>query len=238
MKERLNSIFGYLICISAILMILITVVDMICFNTDFYRKEYQKYESPQSIGVSEEDLMVSTTTLLDYLKGDREDIVVEINLKGNLVEAFNSKETMHMVDVKALYDGVMNLRLASLLILVGGFIHLIVKMKQEALVFVAERFSKTAVCFALIIGFLGVYIYVDFNGFWTNFHQLFFTNDLWLLDSSTDFMINMFPEELFFDMVLRITFFFIVPFILCIVLCLTYLKKERLHIEKNVKESI
>lgn len=238
MKKKLQSLCGYLISMSAILIIFITVLDLVCFRTEFYQKEYEKYSSSEELGVSNDDLMAATTTLLEYIQGDRDDIVVEINLRGNEREAFNNKETMHMYDVKGLYEFAMNLRIGALLVLVVKFIYLIVKQKQDALSFVAARFLRTALGFSLIVGFLGVWAYVDFSGLWTNFHLIFFRNDLWLLNPATDFMIQMFPEGLFFDLVLRIVVFFLIPFVLSVSLCLIYQKKERLHISVNTKENV
>ena len=50
---------------------------------------------------------------------------------------------------------------------------------------------------------IGAYVAVDFSSFWTKFHHIFFTNDLWLLDYDTDRMIRICPEQLFFDIVVR-----------------------------------
>lgn len=40
--------------------------------------------------------------------------------------------------------------------------------------------------------------------------RFFFTNDLWLFDPATDYMIRMLPEGFFADMVLRIALTFVV----------------------------
>ena len=194
MKKNRNSICGYLVCISAIIVMLITALDIVCFHSGFYEWEYENSDRAEALGVSDEDLMASTDALLDYLRGEREDIVVDIILRGNEREAFNNKEKMHMEDVKKLYDHVMLARTGCLLVLIGCFIYLAVKLKQNVLEFVAKRFLKTAVCFVTAVVFLGFYALVDFTGFWTGFHRLFFHNELWLLDPATDFMINMFPE--------------------------------------------
>ena len=42
-----------------------------------------------------------------------------------------------------------------------------------------------------------------------NRRSLFFTNDLWLFDPSTDLMIRMLPEGFFYDMVMRIGLYFL-----------------------------
>ena len=64
----------------------------------------------------------------------------------------------------------------------------------------------------MFFAFLGIWAYVDFNAFWTMFHEILFTNDLWLLDPRVSIMINMFPEEFWFGMVIRIALTFIVSF--------------------------
>ena len=48
------------------------------------------------------------------------------------------------------------------------------------------------------------FILVDFTKVWDQFHYIFFTNDLWILDPRTDILIQMVPEQFFFDMVVRI----------------------------------
>lgn len=63
----------------------------------------------------------------------------------------------------------------------------------------------------IIVAGIVVYAVIDFSRFWVLFHEIFFTNDLWLLDPNVSVMINMFPEEFFNGMVMRI----ILTFILC-----------------------
>ena len=51
---------------------------------------------------------------------------------------------------------------------------------------------------------LGIVIAVDFDGFFLQFHQLSFANDLWLLDPAHDYLIMMFPQGFWFDAALYI----------------------------------
>ena len=64
---------------------------------------------------------------------------------------------------------------------------------------------------------LGIWILADFTGFWTTFHQLFFTNDLWLLNPATDLMINLFPEAFFSHLVIRILLWFLAFYLPCLI---------------------
>lgn len=56
----------------------------------------------------------------------------------------------------------------------------------------------------VVIAFLGIAFAIDFTRCFTIFHEIFFTNDLWIFDEATDYMIRMLPEGFFSDMVLRI----------------------------------
>ena len=68
-----------------------------------------------------------------------------------------------------------------------------------------DRHSRSRVSGALI---------VDFNTAFTVFHEIFFTNDLWLFDPAEDYMIRMLPEGFFYDMALRIGGIFIISMLI------------------------
>ena len=55
---------------------------------------------------------------------------------------------------------------------------------------------------------------LDFNTAFTVFHEIFFTNDLWLFDPAEDYMIRMLPEVFFYDMALRIGGIFIISMLI------------------------
>lgn len=56
----------------------------------------------------------------------------------------------------------------------------------------------TALFFALTAA-LAAIISTDFTKYFILFHKIFFTNDLWILDPSTDLLINIVPEPFFVD---------------------------------------
>jgi integral membrane protein (TIGR01906 family) len=45
---------------------------------------------------------------------------------------------------------------------------------------------------------------VDFTEAFIKFHELAFSNDLWMLDPRTDYLVAIFPEGFWFDAVIRI----------------------------------
>ena len=88
---------------------------------------------------------------------------------------------------------------------------LIVIKKWNTIVF-WETFKIAAISFVFVLLFFLLFALIDFDSFWRNFHEIFFTNDLWLLDPRTDILIMMVPLQFFYDLVMRIVITFVLLF--------------------------
>ena len=84
-----------------------------------------------------------------------------------------------------------------------------------------------AAVFGAVLILLGIWVAVDFNSFWTEFHHLFFTNDLWLMDYATCRMIRICPLPLFNEIVVRFALMFLVPFALMLALAVWGRRRSR-----------
>lgn len=204
MKQILIKACSILASLCFLVSMLITLVDVICFNRSFFLYEYEKNNQAQIIGTSDEDLMAATDVLLDYLKDKRDDIAVTAVIDGVSTEVFTTRESMHMVDVKDLYQSACFIRnvTAFICVMIGAVLYWIcgtgrVEVYKDGM----ENGLFMMGCFVLCIGIWAV---LDFSDFWMDFHYLFFDNDLFLLDASRSIMINMFPESFFFDLVTAI----------------------------------
>jgi len=184
--------------------ILLTVVFTVCFDHSFYEQEYKANGQAEKIGMSQEDLMKSTDALLDYLQGKKDNIKVEAMMNGHNVEVFNERETLHMADVKQLLDNAVKAR--DILLWGGAAIlaAVIAFAKWEKLSVLKDAYKYSVAAIGAFIAVLGCWAAVDFYDFWVDFHYLFFDNTLFFLDPNTSIMINMFPENFFFDLVFRI----------------------------------
>lgn len=190
--------------------LLLSDVFTVAFQQSFYETEYAKYSQAEVIGMNDRDLMKSTNVLLDYIKDNRDDIIVEATINGNQREVFDEREKLHMVDVKNLYANASTARYVLLAIGVFGLFVTILKNRKGWISLLRETYFKSLLIFGLFVGILAVWIMADFNSFWLDFHYLFFDNDLFFLDPNTSIMINMFPENFFFDLVFKIVLIFIV----------------------------
>ncbi|MDO5110421.1 MAG: DUF1461 domain-containing protein, partial [Erysipelotrichaceae bacterium] len=106
----MRRVLGTIAALLAMISILLTVIFTVSFSRGFYRYEYRKGNQAEKIGMSDEGLMDATDTLLDYLKDRRDDIVVVTEVHGVEREVYDMRETLHMADVKKLYQNAMTAR--------------------------------------------------------------------------------------------------------------------------------
>ena len=198
-----NKVYTLAIIAFTIVLIL-TRIDIIVFRKAFFHNQYQKLQTHETLNMSTEDLNKATDVLLDYIKGHRDSINVEVEISGQTVEMFNQREKDHMVDVRNLYDTMKTVQISltvfsALVLMVALGLFDLFNFKQ------AEKNLKLSLqILVLVMGAIALFAILDFSTFWTTFHELLFTNDLWLLDPATDRMILMFPEPFFNAMVIRV----------------------------------
>ena len=156
----------------------------------------------------------------------RDDIKGHITWYGVSQETFNEKETSHMVDVKALYQNA--LKVAKMAFIILGLVVLYFYLNDKTLMFayLSKGFLMAMFTFILMLVFFGFWILTDFTSFWTWFHTIFFSNQLWLLDPNTDFMICMLPETFFYKLVLACVVKVICFMALASVLAIYYMVKK------------
>lgn len=227
MKKGICGISGMLAAIAAIIILLITSFEIAIYS-DFgwYEKEYEKYNVCADLEMEMEDVMYVTTEMMGYLRGNRGDLVVDTVVKGQEREFFNVREKSHMTDVQNMFLGGLNLRRGAIIVLLAAIIVLLA-MKESWKRILPKSFLVGTVGFIVVTGGLGALFASDFNKYFTLFHQIFFDNDLWLLDPETDLMIRMLPEGFFFDMVIRIGIIFIVMMVIFLTVNIIFIKKQK-----------
>jgi integral membrane protein (TIGR01906 family) len=201
MKKRWTCLYT-VVAMLLILGVLYSLVEGLMFDRGFFEKQYRQYGQAEWIGMSHEDLMKTTDKLLLHMEGKSENMVVYATVDGVEREVFNEQETVHMRDVNALIRGFSTFRyiafgLAAAALASFFFVCRKARMKQ-----LAKILLYACLCLFGIFAVLGLWAAIDFTSFWTSFHLLLFTNDLWLMDPSTSIMINMFPAQFFSNFIM------------------------------------
>lgn len=223
-----NKVISVISSLLLLVSLLLGIIFLCSFSHSFYEYEYHKNNQAEVIGMSDDDLMKSTDTLLDYLNNKRDDIVVEADVNGSSREVFNEREILHMIDVKALCNHAKTAAICMFFISLCGFIYLYVKEKKHSISIISYGMKYSIILLVIFVGLLGIYAVADFYDFWMNFHYLFFDNDLFILDPNTSIMINMFPESFFFDLVLLIMIIY-VAIIVALMWMINLVKKRMIH---------
>ena len=158
----------------------------------------------RGITISYQDLIRSYMRLTDYLEGKVPSIDVEVTINGEKQLMFDyEQETVHMVEVRDLWQGAMRLRDVFLLASLALYLVAVLLNFRNAALTVAKGYLIGFFACLLIFGFFGTWGMLDFHSFWTFFHQVLFTGDDWLFDVTKSRMINMLPEEIFSGIAMR-----------------------------------
>ena len=224
---------GMTAILSVIAILLISSFEIgIYSDFGWYEKEYEKYNVTEDLEMKMDDVMDVTEEMMAYLRGDREGLVVWTTVNGEKQEFFNDREKAHMVDVQNLFLGGLTLRFSAIIVLVISLSGLIFTKGNWKRI-LPKSFLTGLGAFLVISGGLGVLCASDFNKYFFLFHEIFFDNDLWLLDPATDLMIRMLPEGFFFDMVIRIGSIFIGMLAILLILSMLILHRQKAN-KKNL----
>lgn len=222
----LHRMAGMIAGISMIVFLLITSFEIAAYSDyEWYEKAYEKYEVLDELEMNMPHVMEVTKEMMAYLRGNRDDLVVQTVVHGEEREFFNDREKAHMVDVQNLFLGGLWLRRGTILLIVLTIIFL-VKTKADWKKLLPQSFLIGTASFIAITAGAGMLFLSDFNKYFTMFHEIFFDNDLWLLDPNTDLLIRMLPEGFFLDMVVRIGMIFLALMSILLIISIAMLIKQ------------
>ena len=165
-----------------------------------YSYGFDKYDIPAYTGIERGELLSAARQIRDYFNNGEEFLTVGVTWRGIRVEnLYDSREVLHMKDVKGLVRGVYRIQEFT-----GGYL---LAFAAAGLLVWRRRFIPRLARYAgmggaLTIGLLalvGLGSLTGFDRLFLAFHQVSFSNDLWLLDPRTSYLLAMFPEAFFFD---------------------------------------
>lgn len=204
--KKLHHVLAVAAMLLLVLALLLTSFQLAIYGDldyRFYEREYAKYNVTESLDMEMEDVMDVTEKMMDYLIGRRPELSVITDVDGQTQDFFNEQDRLHMADVKNLFLGGLTLRWV-LLAAAAVLIALLVLLKGDWRRIIPRAYFIALGIFLAVTVLLGALFASDFTKYFTIFHEIFFTNDLWLFDPATDYMIRMLPEGFFYDMVMRI----------------------------------
>lgn len=229
----------------ALFILLVTSTQALCFwIPGWWRNEYTKYDTPQYVRgeMSMDDAVFVTEQMLEYCIGRLDSLDgVEATIDGVKAPFFTEREKLHLADCRQLFLAGVRARIIALLLLAVLLVAIRVstdKKNKTADPSLAGHTVSYACILAkgylyaltvtavlsLVIALIGLN---DFTFLFTEFHHVFFDNDLWLLYPDKDNLINIMQEAVFADAALTIAGMWIAASAIPAVLSIAVLKRAR-----------
>lgn len=219
----MKRFLAVLMVIAVSLTFLVFSIERNAYNEDYFINKYKEHGIETVTGKSMEELKPITEKLILYLKGGENDL---------LRPHFNEIEILHMEDVRDLFDLARMIKYIGIAIIILGVYYF---YKNKEILYMAKTFLYGLLSNHILLLIIGFLAYRDFNKYFTYFHHIFFTNDLWILDPSTDLMIQMLPEEFFSGMAINIMVTFLVYLAILQVISYLYIRKDKMQNEKLIR---
>ena len=190
------------ICIFAVCVPLLLIsLNIRCLVSETWLYEYgfDKYDIEEVTGIDNKELVHAAKELIHYFNSGEESAQTEVVKNGQLIDLFSQREIDHLKDVKdiiRLFYLIQWIALSYIILYIAyGFIN-----KKRAFFKTFARGMLFGSIFTLsLFSIVGIWALIDFDSLFLAFHELSFTNDLWILDPSKDYLIMMFPEDFFMD---------------------------------------
>jgi len=188
--------------VAAIPVVLVTTnIRFLSGQAALYDYSVEAYDAASIARIPQSELERANRELIDYFRDDDQRnvrIIVEDD-QGQSVSLFSAREVAHLADVKVLFGRVFFVQEATIGYILG-FLALVVLWAREltSRQVAALMVRAGLLTFGLVLA-VAVAAFVGFESLWERFHSLAFSNDFWLLNPRRDHLIQMFPEEFWFD---------------------------------------
>lgn len=209
MSKEKNKVVQTLIAISLSLCILILIINFALAFKSFYYFEVDRLNIEATSNMTKGEIIKNYDYTINYLLG-KEGTKFELpTLPSSLFGQ------VHFEEVQKIFSALDVVLIVSILISITGVVFL---YKKRSFNFVKQA-SNILTFFPIIFGAI---FSVNFERSFIIFHKMFFRNDYWIFDPQKDPIINILPQEFFFDIAI---FILTINFVIAFLLRILYHKK-------------
>lgn len=214
----INRIGIITISIVISLFLISTNVRLVIQNPALYSYGFSKYDIPSHAGIELPELISVGRQIREYFNNKEEFLNVTAKRFGTpVLNLYNSREILHMKDVKFLVKGTYRIQELSGLIIALFTIYGLVTDKRSFFSRVGVYCLSAGLITLAVVSLAGIISLVGFEQAFIVFHKISFTNDLWQLNPHTDMLLIMFPQGFFFDTTMLIAALTVVESIILII---------------------
>lgn len=201
MNKLLNRVLYFLLGLIGLLALLCSIAASCVTNEALLKQGFLQFADTKHLGVTAGSYAHYAHGLAQYLDGKTERVQVPApEDETQMVDAFSAKENQHLADVRGIVSFLKWVRYlgggGAAAVIAGLYL---VKKKDRSRLMgqLLSGFAAASLLILLLALGLGVWGIIDFDGLFWHFHQVAFTNDLWLLDPTQDLLVALMPLPFF-----------------------------------------
>ena len=169
----------------------------IFINPWFPTYEYSRQGFPEdTMGMDKETRIKLANRAIRYLVNTSDVTYLTQDTDNDGYPLYTERELRHMEDVKLVVGRALGLWKISMLMVIGALVWLYFKPNTDLII----KNSLSYGAGVIVIGIICIlaYILINFDSFFTTFHQIFFESGTWTF-SYTDMLIRLFPPKFWSD---------------------------------------
>lgn len=230
MNRQIERGLMILVAILLPVVLMLSSLEVTAFDEGFYADMHDELNITEVVGTDSGELAGISSKIIDYLRNKTDSLDMKAEIGGESIEVFGDREKAHMADVKKLFMGGFYLRnvFLSFVILALYLLYFMSgkKIEKPGKAVLSSGFTMAVISILFIFMML-----TDFQRYFIIFHEIFFTNDLWLLNPKTDVLIQMLPIEFFYEITEKTVKIFIAMY--ASIMVLAYLAVSKLEAFKK-----
>ena len=164
-----------------------------------YSYGFDKWDISLKTGIERDELGSIAHQIRAYFNSPTEPLEIRATIFSEERDLFNRREIIHMKDVKDLIWGVYVVGGLSLAYVLGsaalGFRR---RGRSYAQPLARNLLWGSGITVGVVLA-VGLAALVGFDRLFLFFHQVSFTNDFWMLDPRSDYLVILFPEGFWYD---------------------------------------
>jgi integral membrane protein (TIGR01906 family) len=183
------------------MLIMGTSVRAVFSDRGFILQGFRDNQVGLTTGLDDPQLQRIADAFITYFQAPPGQLQMQVTAFGQSRPLFNEREVAHMQDVQALVQLFFRMQIVAAAVVVLRLVFTValdrggVPIGREMLISVGLMLVAIAV--------VGAFAVINFDAFWTLFHQIAFRNGDWQFDPERDYLIMLFPEPFWFTGTIR-----------------------------------
>jgi integral membrane protein (TIGR01906 family) len=180
------------------LFLLLSNVRIAAMESRVYGYSFSTYNVEEVTGIDRAQLDRAAAEMIQYFENEEPLLTTRVRINGEEQPLFTARETLHMRDVKELFQDVFFLHEVAFIYIVAYVAAVFLWARERSLQRLAEQCMWAGVITAALLAVAALAVLVGFDSLFRQFHLISFSNDFWELDPSRDHLVQMFPEGFWF----------------------------------------